>query len=199
MLPDYPLIKAHLIEAVQARLNAALNSSLGTFSQAQKTTLHEGAGTFLERDDGSIDDKPMHRFEASAILHHDLTEIESLDPSAIVQTIDELGHKLGASQLQHFLSVLDTAVKSVGNVVDSKRPMVEQIFEMLEKLQLDFRPDRQPQLPQCVFGSKATEDAFNAAWERIRHEPELRGRLETLIERKRQDFDDREAARRLVD
>ena len=70
---------------------------------------------------------------------------------------------------------------------------------MIEKRQIDFDKEGRPILGQLVVGGMETAERIQATMVRMDSTPELRQRMESLIEQKRREFLDREAARKLVD
>jgi hypothetical protein len=74
----------------------------------------------------------------------------------------------------------------------------EQFLEILEKMDMDFNGNGKPRLPMMVLPPQAEAEVRTklAQW----HEDLIkRKKWEELIDRKRKDFDEREARRRLVD
>jgi hypothetical protein len=70
---------------------------------------------------------------------------------------------------------------------------------MIEKRRIDFDSERRPIWGELVVGDKETVDRIQATMARIESTPALMERMEFLIEQKRREFLDREAARKLVD
>ena len=199
MLPDYPKFKQLLSDAFRERMIMAKERCSGVFSGIKKSKLHEGSRCQLFRTDGSSDEIEMQHVTASGELQHDLREIEKLAPEAIIQLLDTMGERMAFEEGRLLFKRLDEAVRSVGNVIEGPRPFLEQFFEMLERVQMDFEPDGTPCKQQMVFGSN---QAAQRAWDQVQQierDPELKKRYDRIIEQKRQEWRDREATRNLVD
>jgi hypothetical protein len=74
----------------------------------------------------------------------------------------------------------------------------EQILEVWEKMEIDFDGDGKPRWPTIVLQPDAQAE-IRAKLPKWHEDPEFRKKWEELIERKRKEFDEREARRRLVD
>lgn len=199
MLPDYPHTKKLLDETFHERTSAALKRRLGIFSQMKRSQLHEGARCALTRDDGSSEVIEMKHLRASAEVEHDVREIDKLDPDKITHILDTLGERMASEQVKLFFQRVDEAVSEVGNVADSSKPFIEQFLEMMEKTDMAFEPDGTPSPRQMVFGSP---EAAKRVWDQVQGieaDPVLRRRYNDILERKRQEWRDREAARNLVE
>jgi hypothetical protein len=67
-----------------------------------------------------------------------------------------------------------------------------------EKMELSFGPDGKPLWPTLVLHPTAHAEVL-AKMQQWHEDPACRKKWEQLIERKRKEFDEREACRRLVD
>lgn len=74
----------------------------------------------------------------------------------------------------------------------------EQMFEVWEKMDLDFGSDGKPRWPTMFIPPDAHTE-IKASLLKWHEDPECRKKWDDLIERKRKEFDEREARRRLVD
>jgi hypothetical protein len=199
MLPDYPKIKALIKELFHERLANAKKHRLGAFSQVRESQLHEGMSLGLTRYDNSTDNVDMKRVEASAEISYEEQEADEFGFQTIARMADLLGERLAAEQVKLMLQRFTAAVREVGNVTDGSKPMVDQLFEMWEKIYIEFSPDGSPILPTLVMGSEQALLKAKEAVEQIDSDPVLRNRKEQIIEQKRQEWRDREAARNLVE
>ena len=199
MLPDYPITKELLAQAFHDRISAALKRRLGIFSQMKRSQLHEGARCVLTRDDGSSEVIEMKRLRASAEVEHDIREIDKLDPDKITQILDTLGERMASEQAKFFFQRMDEAVNEVGNVADSSKPFIEQLLEMMEKTEMDFHPDGTPSPRHLVVGSPEAAKRALDQMQDIEADPVLRQRYIDILERKRQEWRDREVGRNLAE
>ena len=80
-----------------------------------------------------------------------------------------------------------------------KQPLqFQQVLDVWEKMQIDFGPDGLPIWPQVVLNAKGY-DEFQKKLPEWQQDPECNRKWADLVERKRKEFDEREARRRLVD
>ena len=199
MLPDYPKFKQLLSDAFRERMIMAKERCSGVFSGIKTSKLHEGSRCQLSRTDGSSEEIEMQRVTASGEIRHDLREFEKLAPEVIVQVLDTMGERMAFEEGRVMFERLDETLRNVGNVIEGPKSFLEQFFEGLEKVQMDFEPDGTPCKRQMVFGSS---EAAQRAWDQVRQierDPELKKRYDRILEQKRQEWRDREAARNLVD
>lgn len=199
MLPDYPKIKARLSEIYRSRIRLAHNIHLGIFSEVQPTQMHEGSKHVLIREDGSVDEMEPKPIEAMAELPLDLREVEKLEASQVLKVLDTIGEGLAHEKFKVIMETINDAVTKVGNVTTPGTSALEQFFEATEKRMLDFDDDGKPGKVQALVGSEKTAEKLQEAMQQIASDPALRQRYDSIIEKKRQEWHDREAARNLVE
>jgi len=199
MLPDYPKTKALWAESNRERIRRAHDAELGVFANVQVTQLHEGGKLILVREDGSMSETPMKRVEATVELEVDVRQLEELDAKDVGKMLDSMGEKLAAKKGRTFIDCIDAGVRSVGNVTDPSKSTLEQFFEGLEKVQLEFDDRGNPPEMQYVVGSEETAQKIEEIISQIESNPTLRRRREDIIQKKKEEWRDREAARNLVE
>jgi cytochrome c556 len=98
------------------------------------------------------------------------------------------------------LGIATETAESVGNVVHGgERPYDPDLFlEMLEKVSISFDEDGNPQMPTAFVSPEtgAHIRAHAAEWEA---DTAFRERHAKILQRKREEWDDRERHRELVD
>jgi hypothetical protein len=161
--------------------------------------MHEGETDQLIREDGTASELIPKRVQSKVVIPADSPNIENLDINKILKALDEVGRGFGIAKGKMIYEAIEAASKNAGTEVGPNSDPVEQIFEMIEKRWIDFDKNNQPKFGELVLGDLETAKRFRAAMERIESTPELKERMELLIEQKRREFLDREAARRLVD
>jgi hypothetical protein len=197
MLPDYPKIKAKLAEVCMHRIEQTERARLGELSRVRSTVLHEGDTHAFVREDGSMATMKMKRLRANASLKINLQELEKAKPADLVSMLDDLGESLAEQKARQFLTVLDDACESVGNVVRSEST-VEQILQSMEKAEASFDDDGNVQ-PMSVIASDEQWKRIQVAMREIEKTPALRRRYQNAAAKQREQWRDREAARNLVD
>jgi hypothetical protein len=199
MLPDYPKLKARITERYRDRLRAVINAHLGVFGEVPVTKMQEGWRSILHREDGSTGEMQPKRVEASAALTVDPKRVEELKPAQIIDMLDELGRGLAREKFKLFIQSIDEAVEKVGNVTSPDKKGVEAIFEALEKQWRDFNDDGTPRPTSLLFGSAETRQRVEGLFRQIMESPDLRKRYDSIVEKKREAWRDRETARNLVE
>ena len=199
MLPDFPKTKEKLWARYSKVIERSHQHHLGLLRGIEGSLMHEGETDQLVREDGSISELTPKRVQATGIIPANSPDIEELDINKILKTLHEVGRDLAAAKAKMVLDALEEATKNAGTQVGLHSDAAEQIFEMIGKRGIDFDSDRQPIWGEFVVGDKETVERIRATMARIDSTPELKLRMELLIEQKRGEFLDREAARKLAD
>jgi hypothetical protein len=199
MLPDYPKTKAKLWKAYMKVVERSQQYNLGFFEGIKRSFMHEGASDQLEREDGSTSEMTPKHVRTTGFIPADSGDIEKLDVEKILKGLHEVGQRMAEAKVRMILEAIEEATKKAGTQIGPHDDPAEQIFEMIEKRRIDFDKQGRPILGQFAFGDKETSEGFQATMARISSTPDLRSRMESLIEQKRGEFLDREAARKVVD
>jgi hypothetical protein len=197
MLPDFPAVKEKLNRRLRQILKVKIARHLGPFSQVKTVSMPEGQGTTLSRNDGSLSKSHFENTEVSA---ESKVDPDKLDPIEINRLLDELAEKLAEKRIKQFFEVTNQAVEEVGNSLKRKpdESMVDSYFRSLERVHIDFDHSGEPVMPSLLAGSKAGQE-LGEALDQIANTPELAQRLKIIIDRKREEWRDRESSRNLVE
>jgi hypothetical protein len=199
MLPDYPKVKGLIAEAFRQLINNLHNQKLGIFSSLKATTLHEGSTTHTYRPDGTFSETEMKHVEATAQLEHDIKQLETLEVKDIFKLAEKLADGIAREKHKLFIQRLDEACQESGNVMSGKKPLVEQVLEGFEKILLEFEPDGKLSKDFMFYCHPQMAPKLAEAHRQIESDPQLKKRLNAIMERKRQEWRDREAARNLAE
>jgi hypothetical protein len=90
------------------------------------------------------------------------------------------------------------AAESVGNVTRNAGNLRECFLAMVEKVEMDFDENDNPIHPSIVAGKEVVKELMKLAPE-VENDPEFKKKHDEIIERKRLEFHEREAARKLVE
>jgi hypothetical protein len=198
MLPDFTKVKARvnrdLVRWVQQQIPAVtpLIQGIATFRQ------HEGKVAKIVRTDKSEDG--IEYRQSSFEFVTDREDMRTFDLSAIQQKLMELAKRIGADQEKQLLELARKAADSAGNVVNTGGELTpDKLLELISRVQEDFDPKTLEREPGAVF----VIDPETAAkilpkvkeWEQ---NPEFKAKLERITNRKREEWRDREANRKLV-
>lgn len=195
MLPDYPKLKKKISDIYNARINSIISHI--PFDGVSKHTAFEGRKNKIIRQDGTVDETEFK--EIASNISIDLKDYENITLSDILKKIDECAAKMAKQESLHFIEVIDKAVESAGNTVncvgESLAP--KHIFEALEKMEISFNKDNTPNLPTFIASPNMSEK-FKEMLKVIENTPELKEKMDTIIEKKRSEWRDREDSRKLV-
>jgi hypothetical protein len=199
MLPDYPKSKATIWKRYAKVMEQSHQHHLGFLGAIKGSLMHEGEADQLVREDGSISELTPKSIRSKGFIRADSPDIEELNINEILQGLHEAGRGLAEAKAKMVLEAIEEATKNTGTQIDPRSDPADQIFEMIEKRRIDFDSERRPIWGELVVGDKETVDRIQATMARIESTPALMERMELLIEQKRREFLDREAARKLVD
>lgn len=199
MLPDYPHTKKLVFDACMDRVRIAQQRKLGIFSTVKQVYLHEGLSCILFRADGTICDNEMTEIESTTHIKHDLRDFGSLPVSEIMTALDRMGEELADAKAKLFIERFDEACESVGNVSDPTKSFEENFFDLIEKQEIDFEPNGEPCKRQILVGSDEMAGKFSDLFNKLRTDSQLKRKYDSLMDRKRQEWRDREADRNLVE
>ncbi len=199
MLPDYPKTKAKLWKGYMKVVEKSHQHHLGFLDGIKGSFMHEGQVDQLVREDGSITELTPKLVRSKGFIPADSPDIEMLDMGEIMKGLHEAGRGLAEAKAKMIFEAIEEATRHAGTQVGPHSDPADQMFEMIEKRRIDFDKEGRPILGQLVVGGMETAERIQATMVRIDSTPELRQRMESLIEQKRREFLDREAARKLVD
>ncbi len=197
MLPDLPKLKSDLQEVLDDHLRTRAHAKLGVFNQVSQTLVHEGDRMRTSRADGSVEETEFR--EASAEVSIKRSEVPTLTAEARLGMIEKLADDMAAAVSKGLFETLHTSLDAAGQTVSARGKALshEVFFEVLEKLHVEFDAQGQPSGLQLVVGPQMAP-TIQRPEEEFQSDPELRRRHADLMERKRREWRDREAARKLV-
>lgn len=195
MLPDFPKVKKSLGEFLVQKANEVIKNSSPILSQIRTSQIFEGDQHLLVRDDNSEEETDFKHLEEKLVLSH--KEIENASLKVIFEKI--LGMLGNLSKQQHALifSKLEEVTESTGNVVKTKGINPEAVLEMLEKIQIDFDSNGNPNWP-TIFSHPAQKDTWKDLLKELEKEPYIK-RVEEILKKQKESWYARESLRRLVD
>jgi len=199
MLPDYPRTKAKLLKFYGNAMAVAHQRQLGVLGTIKATFMHEGEADVLNRDDGSVDEMVPEHLQSKGFIPAHPSDIEVLKLEDIIKALVKTAEGLAVEKAKMIARTIEEATEKTGNRIGPHSDPVEQLFAMIASVYIDFDQQRQPILADFVIGPNEFAEKMRAAKARIDSTPELRSRMELLIEQKRGEFLDREADRKLVD
>jgi hypothetical protein len=197
VLPDLPLLKTDLQEVLNRYLRRQMYARLGVFNQGGKHIIHEGDRMRIWRADGDIDDSQLKAASAELIL--ELGDIPALTLQERVRRIDELADKMAEQMSKQLFGALNEVLERAGQTMDRKGlPLdAETVLAALESIDIDFdEAGRQSPLSLVVHPSMG--ERARQALEQLERDPAFKARHDALLAKKKAEWRDREAARKLV-
>lgn len=197
MLPDLPNIKRDISHILYRYFQIATQRRMGAFANAPRHQIHEGASMRILRADGTIEESALK--EASAELTLKFEEIPNMSVEARMAKLDEMAESMAKQMSEHLYSRLNETLEKAGQVVDNKGTPLshETFFALLEKLQVDFDKNGNPKGLQLVIGPGLVP-RIKELIEQEKSDLSITKRHEEIMARKRLEWRDREAARKLV-
>jgi len=197
MLPDLPKLKTELDQRLTSYVSKRAHGMLGIFQDIGRHIIHEGSKTKIIRATG--DEETNEMFHASSEVRIDVREVPSMTVESRRELLDSLAEDMARQMSGHMFHSLDETLEKYGQTVDNEgKPFSpETIFEVLEKIAMDFDEEgNQKSLSLAIHPEKQQKviDVLKA----IECDEVLRAKHEALIDRKRKEWRDREAARKLV-
>ena len=194
MLPDFPAskteIRKHIMRATEQaeRAKAPLLAKIKSFAQHEGTAhSYDRIGAKAVTDEG---------FEAIAIpVTIDVSEIPDLVGEKLAAKIDAVADGLARKRMEMFYRKMNEGTEEGGNAMDMKGAPLTQdaFFTMLERVDMEFGPDN---LPTSVWHTTPALAEVIGKWD---DDPAFRSRYEELLDRKRNEWRDRESNRKLVE
>lgn len=195
MLPDFPHLKKKLAKFLDARMKFVRDRAT-PFSRAAAVYIQEGNCMKMVRADGSEETIEMKHHHAEIRISND--ELENLSPDDIQRKFDEAAREMADQMTQTCFESINKAIAEVGNSVRYKgMPTVEDVFRMYETIDIDFDDSGRPMLPTLMCGKNMAEH-LQTLHSQIESDPESNKRFANLMIRKKEEWRDREASRRLV-
>jgi hypothetical protein len=199
MLPDWPRTQTELQELVNERIRLRVHYGDPVLAQIGKTYQHEGQMRRYETVDG--EEREMRYRLSSASITLSREDLVTLSVPELLKKVDEAADQLQREMVRTVFARVSEAVEAAGNVIDNKgQPFTFETFiAALEKIHIDFDEETgMPIMPTLHVAPQLGERlrAVLPEWEK---NEEYTKRYEDLIARKRQEWNDREADRKLVD
>ncbi len=196
MLPDYVKCRNVIMEILLKRFENVSGRYLGAFN-FKKYRIFEGKQIVSKMEDGTIIKTDIKKISGEVkILNED---VKSGNFNKALDYVDQMAKDKALQQSKIVIEEFIKITTQTGQVTDNDgRPFDAEIFfKALEGIQFDFHEDGGFDHPQFVFPPQMEQRA-KAVLTDIEKDPLYKKRYDELIERKRQEWRDREASRKLV-
>lgn len=197
MLPDIPPLKNEIARKLQAAFKQRVNAYLGAINEAPRSFIKEGRRVVTTRPDGRNEETELQTASAETSIRFD--EVPHLSIQDRLTKLDEAARAMARQISEHAFGQINEAVERVGNVVDGGgKPLSPEVYlEVIEKIHLDFDANGKPRELSLVIPPHLEQRAKETL-EKLRQVPVYSKRYQEVIDKKRLEWRDREAARRLV-
>lgn len=196
MFPDFPKAKKLIDEQIFDFFEKQIEyHSQGLIANIPKRIIQEGDGFYTEYSKDLSHQSEMRPIHTS--FEYSTKEVLE-NPNIIFDKLDRMAKDAAYQQTVMIFDSISEVTEKVGNVVKSKGKMTaEDIFNVFEKIVIDFNKDGTARMPTIHAGEQMTQDAI-AAFKEIDETPELRERFNKIMEKQKSDWHDRENNRELV-
>jgi hypothetical protein len=195
VLPDYPETKALFSKFFQTRMRR-MTRALSPLGTVDARPIHEGRELQVSRSDNTYS-----KSKATTISTLSSISIEAIRHLTFKQAIehhDNLIREMVVKQAGFFAERLAADLPASQSVQATGRSLTaELILELFEKMEMEFNADGTAQSLN-VMGGLFTPERLKEVEEEIRKSHDLAVKFETLFQKKRAAWRDREASRKLV-
>ena len=193
MFPDFLKTKEKLKKRLDYETKKARLSYIGPLADVPVSMVFEGNKTVFAREDGSIQEVKMEK--STVKLEIKLAEVEKMNHDMVINKVSDLGGKMAEQEAKLFYEQIIKSAEEVGNVdsTDGKPFSVDLLFNMLEKIDIDFDEEGNPSGLTFVANSKMSP-SIAKLFAQVEADP----RYQEIIERKREEWRARESNRKLV-
>jgi len=187
-----------MIELRNAQMFDALYSVSPVLGQIPIRAQKEGRESSYQDEQGKI--RKIDYQKKSVTISRHIEEARGMSLDEFIATAREPGTGMGNEMMKGLFEKLDEVTKETGNVVNAggKGLTPDLFLDCLEKIQVDIGPDGNPQWPTLHMGP-ASHAQFQKVFPGWLKDPSFISRMEGIVLRKREEFYEREACRRLVD
>lgn len=194
MLPDFPNFKNKLNRGTYRFLTENFHKT-GLLSMTKKKILFEGNGFSFQREDDNLKNEEDVLKEMTGKFEIKNDDLLVKGPIAYIEGMLGVIEELNGKGEVLVINKMQEATEKSGNIVRSKDKFTpDTILEMFEKISMSFDENGNHEL---FFVSG--DDSFDEALTEFRTNPEYIEKYQKLIEKKRQEWNDRENNRKLVD
>ncbi|MEI2726118.1 MAG: hypothetical protein V9H26_22170 [Verrucomicrobiota bacterium] len=196
MLPALPKAQKILDNEWNKRMFAAKDKVFPTHIHPPVLAIIEGKTGDFQREDRQV--KPLEMKLHRVTAQHSVADGKGMSLSVFDSKAKEVGEALGKQFFESVLQGVNEAVKETGNVVKFKKGGLEQedVIRMLEMMDQNFDENGNP-TGQMIGGSEFIAELKKSEVEWA-NDKEFQARIKEVRMRKRLEFHEREACRRLV-
>lgn len=192
MLPDFPEIKLELADFANRYIRERIREHLGPLSAIRSVFMHEGDGSILYPDSGPGRKIRAEPSEVSTQVPNETMKAWTIEQIKV--HLDGMALEMARQISRRTYDAIRAATQEAGTQNDLRGASLtaEAIIESFEKVEIPFKSDGSPILPQ-LHGSEQMAERMNAEIDRLKNDAVLRARFDDMIIRKRKEWYAREA------
>jgi len=197
MLPHFPKAARAMQDIFHSQVFDGLHEAAPMLLKIPIRPQREGHEGSFQDESGEVHDIEFQRQQA--VFNIKTEEARGLTPKAFVEAARQPGRELGMKIAKDLYASVGAAAEAVGNVVKADGEFTfDLLLDCLRTVKLDFLPDGKARFPELHLGPAAFAEVQRKLPE-WNSNPECRARFDELMRRKKEEFLEREACRRLVD
>jgi hypothetical protein len=193
VLPDFPQLKTEIGKRAQQAIEQRVREKAPIMAEIPRHAQYEGTIHTYDRIEA---DPVSEGFEVIGIpVTVDIAEVPELSGALFGAKIDAIAEQMAQKQMDLFYRKHSQAAAEVGNAFDAGgAPLTPDLFfKMLENVHMEFGPGGE------LIGQFVTSEPIAKIMNEWQKDPAFLARYEELLNRKRDDWRNRESNRKLVD
>lgn len=196
MLPDYTSAKARLHDILMKFLQERVHAHLGPFALKEYRAF-EGRAFATTTDTGKRIESSMK--EISGKIAIKFSDVQSGNPQLIRQHLDNMAKDIADGQTKGLFETLNKTCEETGQTVDFKGQQLspEVFLKSLESIFIEFDDEGKAHDLMFIISPRLAERTREMLKE-LESDPKWKQQHDELINRKRMEWHDREASRKLV-
>lgn len=197
MLPDYPKLKRKLGRILETHMRHVQAKHTGPLSEIPSGRLQESHVLVMVRRDGSKQQSAAKPHRVSIRFTDD--ELEHLPVEDLIRRYDAAAKEMAFKTAKTFFECVDQAVAEVGNVHKYSGTLtLNDLYEMWEKVETEF-DSRGNAYPMTLCCAESMRPHAEELYQQMATDAAWRHKIEQLMIKKKEQWRDREACRKLVD
>jgi hypothetical protein len=199
MLPDFVRVKERRLRWFRRAVTRFMEQQAWMMKKMRTVRQHEGQQLQYETVEGDRDIVAYDN-KLSSSLKIQMDELATLGPVGYLKKAHKMASEFAEQAKRYFYGQVEHYSKEAGTAVHAGgRPFdALMLLDGLEKMDLDFDENGQPELPTFVM-NPSLSGAFAKKMQEAEKSPEFRRRWDEVMTRKLVEWRDREADRKLVD
>jgi hypothetical protein len=194
VLPLYPRLKESLESLFLDMAIAASRQELGPFNESPRFIQHEGTSHSYNTMDGQERQTEYQDMSVEELLSS--SDIANMSLADALRLAVKTGRQLGVQQARYHYGMLNQIIEEAGNTVSGPLTL-DTFFETIERIFITFDDYGNPHMPTMVAHPNMTPRVQEL--ERALETEEAKARLAEIMDRKREQWDEEQDRRKLVD